>query len=126
MKLHSSFELRHRFELRVSTFGFFSGFWFLVSGFGFPMSLIQINHLDFAYKDRLVLKQITLDVAPKSTLGLIGPNGGGKTTLLRLLLGLHEPTRGSIRIAGLAPRDAVRRGDVIGYLPQKPAVPANF
>jgi zinc transport system ATP-binding protein len=90
------------------------------------MALIQITNVDFAYHDRLVLKQISLDVQPNSTLGLIGPNGGGKTTLLRLLLGLHAPTRGSIRIAGLAPRDAVRRGDVIGYLPQKPAVPANF
>jgi len=90
------------------------------------MSLIEISHLDFAYGEQLVLKHINLAVEPGSTLGLIGPNGGGKTTLLRLLLGLHEPTRGSIRIAGHSPRDAVRRGNIVGYLPQKPEFPGNF
>ena len=63
---------------------------------------------------------------PGSTLGLIGPNGGGKTTLVRLLLGLLEPTRGSIRVDGLPPAGAVRRGDVIGYLPQNPKPSDRF
>jgi zinc transport system ATP-binding protein len=90
------------------------------------MPLIEISHLDFAYRDRLVLKHIDLSVERGSTLGLIGPNGGGKTTLLRLLLDLHQPTRGSIRIDGLSPRQAIGRGDVLGYLPQRPAVPVNF
>ena len=45
---------------------------------------------------------------------------------MAILLGLLAPTRGSITIDGLSPRDAVRRGDVIGYLPQRPRVPQNF
>ncbi len=90
------------------------------------MPIIEISHLDFAYGEQLVLKHINLAVEQGSTLGLIGPNGGGKTTLLRLLLGLHQATRGNIRIAGLSPADAVRRGDVLGYLPQKPEIPGNF
>lgn len=90
------------------------------------MPLIQISHLDFAYRDRLVLKHVDLEVESGSTLGLIGPNGGGKTTLLRLLLALHEPTRGSILIDGLTPHQAIARGDVIGYLPQRPAIPQQF
>lgn len=90
------------------------------------MSLIDISHLDFAYRDRLVLKHVDLKVERGSTLGLIGPNGGGKTTLLRLMLALHEPTRGSIRIDGLLPREAVARGNILGYLPQRPAVAINF
>ncbi len=90
------------------------------------MPLLTISHLDFAYRDRLVLKQVDLEVESGSTLGLIGPNGGGKTTLLRLLLALHEPTRGSILIDGLTPHQAIARGDVIGYLPQRPAIPQQF
>ena len=74
-------------------------------------AIIDIRELDFAYRDALVLKNISLRVEAGTTLGLIGPNGGGKTTLIRLLLGLLEPTRGTIRLAGgLDPREAVRRG----------------
>jgi zinc transport system ATP-binding protein len=85
--------------------------------------IIDIAQLDFAYRDALVLKEVSLRVQAGTTLGLIGPNGGGKTTLIRLLLGLLEPTRGAIRMADLPPRDAVARGDIIGYLPQNPALP---
>jgi zinc transport system ATP-binding protein len=89
-------------------------------------SIIDISHLDFAYGEQLVLKHVDLRVERGSTLGLIGPNGGGKTTLLSLLLGLHRPTRGSIVIDGLSPAAAVRRGDVIGYVPQVRTVPSNL
>ena len=88
--------------------------------------LVAISHLDFAYGEQLVLKHIDLSIDPGTTLGVIGPNGAGKTTLIRLLLGLLEPTRGSIRVGGLRPREAVRRGDLIGYLPQRPHVPVHF
>lgn len=85
--------------------------------------ILDIAGLDFAYRDALVLKQVSLRVEAGTTIGLIGPNGGGKTTLIRLLLGLLDPTRGTIRVAGLTPREAVARGDVFGYLPQNPAPP---
>jgi zinc transport system ATP-binding protein len=88
--------------------------------------IIQISNLDFAYGSRLVLKHISLSIHPGATVGVIGPNGGGKTTLIKLLLGLLTPTRGSIAIAGATPARAVRRGDVIGYLPQSPRVAENF
>lgn len=88
--------------------------------------IVDIANLDFAYGQQLVLKQITLPVEPGSTLGIIGPNGGGKTTLLRLLLGLHRPTRGRILIDGLEPPQAVARGDLLGYVPQNLAVPRDF
>jgi zinc transport system ATP-binding protein len=83
--------------------------------------IVDISHLDFAYRDQLVLKHVDLRIEAGSTVGLIGPNGGGKTTLVKLLTGLLEPTRGSITIDGQTPRRAVRRGDVIGYLPQQSA-----
>lgn len=73
-----------------------------------------------------MLKRIDLRIEAGSTVGIIGPNGGGKTTLIRLMLGLIQPTRGTIHVMGLPPKLAVRRGDVIGYLPQNPRVPDDF
>ncbi|HLL88059.1 MAG TPA: metal ABC transporter ATP-binding protein [Tepidisphaeraceae bacterium] len=90
------------------------------------MPLVDVRNLDFAYRDQLVLKHVDLAVEAGSTLGVIGVNGGGKTTLVKLLLGLEEPTRGTITVAGLSPRRAVGRGDLVGYLPQNPSPPAGF
>jgi zinc transport system ATP-binding protein len=89
-------------------------------------AIVDISHLDFAYGQQLVLKHIHLQIEAGSTLGLIGPNGGGKTTLMRLMLGLHRPTLGEIRVDGLRPAAAVRAGNVIGYLPQKAHFPVNL
>ena len=89
-------------------------------------TLVDIRQLDFAYGQQLVLKQISLPIDEGSTLGLIGPNGGGKTTLVKLLLGQLQPTRGTITIAGLAPAHAVVRGDILGYLPQNHALNDSF
>jgi zinc transport system ATP-binding protein len=84
-------------------------------------ALVDIDRLDFGYARQPVLTDINLQIEAGTTLGLIGPNGGGKTTLIRLLLGLLEPVGGSIRVAGLPPAKAIRRGDLIGYLPQNPS-----
>jgi zinc transport system ATP-binding protein len=89
-------------------------------------ALVNISHVDFAFGPQSVLEHIHLEVEAGSTLGLIGPNGGGKTTLMRLMLGLHRPTRGTVTVAGMRPAAAVRAGDVIGYLPQQAHFPANF
>jgi len=89
-------------------------------------AIVDISHLDFAYGQQLVLKHIHLQIEAGRTLGLIGPNGGGKTTLMRLMLGLHRPTQGSVTVAGMRPGAAVRAGNVIGYLPQKAHFAANF
>ena len=82
--------------------------------------LVDISGLEFGYGAQPVLSGIHLQVERGTTLGLIGPNGGGKTTLVRLLLGVLEPSAGSVRVAGLPPAKAIRRGDLIGYLPQNP------
>jgi zinc transport system ATP-binding protein len=62
-----------------------------------------------------VLEDVTLDVPAGEFLGLVGPNGGGKSTLLKLMLGLLEPERGSVRIFGRRPREAHA---LLGYVPQ--------
>lgn len=61
---------------------------------------------------------VSIEVAPGERLGVLGPNGGGKSTLLKLVLGLLEPREGTIRVGGLTPDEARRRG-LVGYLPQK-------
>lgn len=63
------------------------------------------------------LESITLDVIAGERLGVLGPNGGGKTTLIKLCLGLLEPTSGTIRVFGKAPGDAARQG-LVGVVSQ--------
>lgn len=58
--------------------------------------IIQINNVTAAYGQQTVLENINLTVYEHDYLGIIGPNGGGKTTLMKLILGLLKPTEGSI------------------------------
>ena len=88
--------------------------------------IIEITDLEYSFGRQKVLCGVNLSVIPGSTLGVIGPNGGGKTTLVRLLLGQLKPQSGTILIDGLPPRKAVSRGNLIGYLPQNPTVATNF
>lgn len=67
---------------------------------------------------RTALERITLDVRAGERLGILGPNGGGKSTLLKLTLGLLPCQGGSIRVFGLTPEEA-RKRRLIGYVPQK-------
>ncbi len=77
--------------------------------------VIQIRDLWFSYDGDPVLREVNLTVKEGEFLALIGPNGGGKTTLLKLMLGLMKPDRGSILVFGKAPQEVAHR---IGYVPQ--------
>lgn len=77
--------------------------------------IIEIRDLWFSYSGQPVLKEVNLTVHPGDFLAIIGPNGGGKTSLLKLILGLLGPVRGSVRVFGQLPREAASR---IGYVPQ--------
>ena len=68
---------------------------------------------------------VTLQVAAGARLGVLGPNGGGKTTLLKLILGEIPPQEGTVRIFGLPPREARRRG-MIGSVPQQSEAVLEF
>lgn len=80
----------------------------------------------YPYAEEATLHGVSFSIAPGDFVGLVGPNGGGKTTLLKLLLGLLEPDRGTIRVLGERPVKARRR---IGFVPQQagvdPTVPAT-
>lgn len=59
-------------------------------------NIIEVKNVSFSYGDEVVLENINLNVHKGDYLGIIGPNGGGKTTLLKLILGLLKPTTGTI------------------------------
>ena len=68
--------------------------------------VISIQNLWAGYEHDVVLEDVNLSVRELDFMGLIGPNGGGKTTLLKVLLGLLPPIRGTVRIMG----QSVRKG----------------
>ncbi len=77
--------------------------------------VIRIRHMWAGYEDDSVLENINLSVWESDFIGLIGPNGGGKTTLIKVLLGLLPPQRGEVQIMG----KPVEQGRAhIGYVPQ--------
>ncbi len=79
---------------------------------------IEAHGLSFEYGSNLVLKDVDFALKRGEYLAVIGPNGGGKTTLVKLLLGLLRPTSGEIRIFGRPSSDPKARAD-IGYVPQR-------
>ncbi len=85
--------------------------------------VIELDGVDFGYGEELVLEGISFVVEPGAFVTIVGPNGGGKSTLLRLLLGLESPRRGQVRVLGAAP-SAVRRR--VGFLPQQTQLDPDF
>lgn len=80
-----------------------------------PAHALALDHVHFAYGERVVLDDVSLHVAQREFVALIGPNGGGKSTLVRLALGLLEPDRGTVRVLGMPAAQARPR---VGYVPQ--------
>ena len=77
--------------------------------------IIKIRNLNFSYDKQVVLEDINLDYSSDEFLAIIGPNGGGKSTLLKLILGLLKPQSGEIKLFGKEPSDVSK---FIGYVPQ--------
>jgi zinc transport system ATP-binding protein len=77
--------------------------------------IVDCRHLSFGYDRTLVLEDVSFTICRGESLCVIGPNGGGKSTLVKLILGLLEPSRGSLEILGKRPRRAQQS---LGYVPQ--------
>ncbi len=84
---------------------------------------IQIDQVSFAYTQRTILENVSLAVGRHDFASIVGPNGGGKTTLLKLILGLIAPDSGNIRVFGKSPEQARHK---IGYMPQYAHLDMDF
>ncbi len=90
----------------------------------FSVRVLEITNLSFAYDKEYVLENINLSVDNQDFLVLIGPNGGGKSTLVKLILGLNPIQKGSIKIFD---KPSGRKNlSLIGYVPQNTNINTNF
>jgi zinc transport system ATP-binding protein len=80
-----------------------------------PEEVVSIEDVWVHYGGIPILEGVSLSVEKGDFLGIIGPNGGGKTTLLKVILGLVDPSRGKVSVLGQAPDKSRHR---IGYVPQ--------
>jgi len=86
--------------------------------------VIAVRDLTFGYGREVVLDHVNLEIQPRDFLAIIGPNGGGKTTLLKVILGLLEPWSG--RVEHNVPGGDVGRRGRLGYVPQFSTFDKNF
>lgn len=88
--------------------------------------VVRLDGVTFSYGSEAgnepVLEDVSFEVRPGDFMGLIGPNGGGKTTLLKLVLGLLEPDAGTVAVLGRRPREVSR---FVGYVPQTSQIDAQ-
>jgi zinc transport system ATP-binding protein len=85
--------------------------------------VVDLQDVTFSYGGPPAVENVSLSVEPGEFLAVVGPNAGGKSTLLKLILGLLRPQVGHIRVLGRRPRDAVRW---VGYVPQYPTFARDF
>ena len=84
-------------------------------------SVLQINGLTKTYGARAVVNDVSFDVRRSEMFGLLGPNGSGKTTTVRMVLGIIQPDHGTVGILGSPPDWRVLKR--VGYLPEEPGLP---
>ncbi|MES2199790.1 MAG: metal ABC transporter ATP-binding protein [Chlamydiota bacterium] len=85
--------------------------------------VISLQDVSFSYEKTPILEQVTLSIEEGEFVGVFGPNGGGKTTLLRLLMGFLNPNKGKVSLLGTSPIQARTH---IGYVPQATKVDKQF
>jgi zinc transport system ATP-binding protein len=79
---------------------------------------VNVENLTVIIEGKTILEDINLKIYEGEIVAVVGPNGGGKTTFLKTLLGLVKPTTGKVEIFGKPPKEAVKN-HLIGYIPQR-------
>ena len=87
-----------------------------------PSTLISLSDISFEREGRVILSDVSIEVKSGDFIAITGPNGGGKTTLLRIMLRLLKPDRGSVSYQTIDGDGSLR----IGYLPQKNMIDSHF
>ena len=87
------------------------------------VSVIDLKDVSLTIQKETILEEIDLSVKDGEFLAVLGPNGGGKTTLIKVILGLMRPTKGEVSIFGQSP---IKNRSRIGYLPQHASIQTKF
>ena len=87
---------------------------------------IELKNLTLSYGCRTILRDVNLVLNRGDFMLVSGANGGGKTSLIRIMLGLQKPTEGEVLYYGNSSTSVVKRGENIGYLPQKNSLDMSF
>lgn len=92
----------------------------------FKIPIFDVKDLHFQARDQKILSNISLEIFHSEYIAIIGPNGGGKTTLIRMLLGLEKPSSGNIKLFGKKIQN-FKEWNKIGFVPQRAShVDQNF
>lgn len=81
----------------------------------FPENHVEIKNVSFSYGKEVILENVNINIQKGDFAGIVGPNGGGKTTLLKLMLGSLKADKGKILVMGNDPEKSYLR---VGYMPQ--------
>ncbi|MEA3331937.1 MAG: metal ABC transporter ATP-binding protein [Campylobacterota bacterium] len=85
---------------------------------GFSTPIFEVKELSFSVRGQKILSDISFEIFNSEYVGIIGPNGGGKTTLIRVLLGLEKPTTGTVKLFGKKIKE-FKTWHKIGFVPQR-------
>ncbi len=85
--------------------------------------VIRLKDVTFSYDGPPVLEKVNLSITERDLVCVIGPNGGGKSTLLKIMLGLVEPSTGTVEVCGQSPEKTRKQ---IGYMPQHAHLDPRF
>jgi len=92
----------------------------------FKVPIFDVKNLNFIVDGQNILSNISLEIFQAEYVAIIGPNGGGKTTLVRILLGLEKPTSGEVKLYGKKLKD-FKQWSKIGFVPQRAShIDASF